>query len=507
MKKLTYWAGAVAITANLAAPFVASSIASATSHATYALGTAKKCKTDFVKRTEKHVITVKVKGKFERESVRYVACVWYDPAPVSSTSPTVAATAPATAATSVTPTTTPTSSAPAGNSGSTSSTAPVVTTTTTTLAPTPTPNLAVSLDPTFVQGNTPSSYLSATYSFSASASEQGAPLQSLPSGVLNFYSDGLLTCSINVGGATSSGQCPVTYSTYGTHTAVTEYVSGTNSATTGTQNESIQPPPITVNDTFGSTSPTNVITGAIQATGNNAAVTVTDSNWEGAATVGLSDNFGDTCTASISGTQATCSMPITGNPTSLTVNYTGGTPAQSTQNLAPNGVQSVTTDWPAVSGIMLSGASLTVQVNTATVAWSNWVVQSSGAGPNNPPNPINVTTGKYVHLFVTTTGNVYPDSSVCDFGSSEANSEPCGYLVFTITGGTEGTDYTAINVDTGSTDCSEVQNYSGQAEGGCDLTFSTAGTYYLSVEYIATNFDGNYANTKLATTEQINVTS
>jgi hypothetical protein len=118
------------------------------------------------------------------------------------------------------------------------------TTTPTHSSPTPVGlvTLHAHLDPSFVQSAT--NPLAVTYRYSASATEtiNGVPNPNpnLPSGVLNLHSDGLLVCSINVGGSTTGGECPVTYGTTGAHTVVTTYVAGTTSATE-TDTEQINP--------------------------------------------------------------------------------------------------------------------------------------------------------------------------------------------------------------------------------------------------------------------------
>lgn len=207
-------------------------------HPTYALGAAKKCRTDYVKKTETRV--VKVKGK--NVSQRYVACVYRAPRPISpvpkpvavvtttptttaspTTGPTVTTIAPVT-----TPTTTPGSSTPPSGGGSSGGGTPAP-----PAPPSAPPVLGVSLDPSFVQS--PDSPLDVTYTFSASASVNGAPDQVLPSGVLDFYSDGTLACSINVGGPTTGGQCLVVYTVLGSHNVITEYLSGGQTATTGAE--------------------------------------------------------------------------------------------------------------------------------------------------------------------------------------------------------------------------------------------------------------------------------
>jgi hypothetical protein len=89
------------------------------------------------------------------------------------------------------------------------------------------------LDPTFVQN--PTNPLAVTYSYSASAAEELSgvvrPDPNLPSGILNLYSDGLLECSINVGGSVTGGECPVDYSWTGAHTIIVTYTSESLSAT------------------------------------------------------------------------------------------------------------------------------------------------------------------------------------------------------------------------------------------------------------------------------------
>lgn len=159
------------------------------SHPSYALGHAKKCKVDFVKKTAWH----DVHGK----RVHYVECIYH--APVQTTS--IVTPAP------VTP--------PLG-----------------VATPAPVVSLQAHLDPTFVQS--PTNPLAVTYDYSASATEtvNGVmqPAQALPTGILNLYSDGLLICSMNVGGATTGGLCPITYSSAGNHSVITTYDSGSSTA-------------------------------------------------------------------------------------------------------------------------------------------------------------------------------------------------------------------------------------------------------------------------------------
>lgn len=84
--KVSRISGTVAATVAISLSSIAISSASLQpriAHSTYALGSAKKCKVDFVKKTESHTVSVKVKtktgSKFERKVERYVACVYVVP--------------------------------------------------------------------------------------------------------------------------------------------------------------------------------------------------------------------------------------------------------------------------------------------------------------------------------------------------------------------------------------------------------------------------------------------
>ena len=107
-------------------------------------------------------------------------------------------------------------------------------------------HLHAHLDQSFVQD--PTNPLHVSYSDSASATvglgagpETAEP--NLPIGILALYSDGLLACWFEVGGTTTGGQCPVTYSAFGAHTVVVTYSSG-SSRTTETYTEHIPPLPV-----------------------------------------------------------------------------------------------------------------------------------------------------------------------------------------------------------------------------------------------------------------------
>ena len=135
------------------------------------------------------------------------------------------------------------------------------TTTTPVAAPAPTPvaapapaaptiHYAASVDPSFVQD--PDNPLAVTYSYSADATQTVddvstdlAATASLPAGVLNFYSGGLLACSMNVGGATSGGACEIDYPSVGTYEVTTQYLPDGTAGVTETESETIDPYPST----------------------------------------------------------------------------------------------------------------------------------------------------------------------------------------------------------------------------------------------------------------------
>lgn len=133
----------------------------------------------------------------------------------------------------IAPKATPHISAPSTGSGSSTAVIP---------QPTPAVTIGAHLNPTFAQG--PTNPLAVTYTYGASATQTvdgvTTPDTNLPPGILDLYSDGLLVCSINVGGSTTGGQCLVTYQTTGAHTVIVTYVTGLGSATE-TDTEQINP--------------------------------------------------------------------------------------------------------------------------------------------------------------------------------------------------------------------------------------------------------------------------
>jgi len=95
------------------------------------------------------------------------------------------------------------------------------------------------LDPFFTQN--PSNPLEVTFDYNATPTKTGESSgnESLPKGVLAFYSNGLLACSNNVGGQEKTGECAVTFGAYGEQKVDVIYASGESSATTGVETVNI----------------------------------------------------------------------------------------------------------------------------------------------------------------------------------------------------------------------------------------------------------------------------
>jgi hypothetical protein len=488
MKLITAVLAAILVTVGLTFAFATGAIGATTpsSHATYALGTAKHCRTSFVKRTERRVETkrvevhgkwrtvdvtrrVNVHGKWETEKVtqRYVACVYVAPVKLTTTAPvTVTATAPP---------------------------APVTVTAT--------------IDPSYTLPDIPQAP-PVPVTFIYSASDVGA--SSLPDGelTLNIYTHGSLSssfgCQTNVSGSdlsTDSATCTVNLLAWGSYDLLTSYSSGvSNVATTGqTDTVDIEPPApsaTSVAETWGSGA---TISGSVS--GSTAALTISGSNFEGATAVNLTDQLGDACSAIVSGSAATCSMSLTGQPSSFTVAYPGGTSTSGTQTYTGWGIaqtQAVTFTWPADS-VAIASPSITGSyvLYAATIVYAGWRIYngntevSSGSGA--PANPISVPLGDKLLLEFVASGN-YP-----------GDANPAGSLSVTSSQTITTTNGYATDGSAGSADCSAITNLGGTAGGWCFVAFPSSGTYPLVVGYAST--DTNYASQPDTLSETVNVTS
>jgi hypothetical protein len=423
------------------------SVSGATTHPTYALGHAKSCRVDYVKHTARHMVSerVKVGGKWVTKKVerRYVACVYSPPRlTLTVASPT---------------------------------TSGVVT------------NVKANIDPSWALATTTpqSPPVPVTFSYSA-----GVTNGSLPAGelTLSIFVHGSVSnaggCQANVGGDISSAQCTVSVPQWGQYDLITSYSSGvSNVASTGaTETVDVEPPAltgITVADTWGTTAPTNNVAISAQVVGFNAAVTVTDSNFEGDASVLLTDQLGDTCTAVVSGASATCNMTVTGTPNAFQVSYPGGTSTTTTQTMSPWGIaqsQSVTYIWNADT-ITVGHPSVTSQ--TATLLWNGGFATGHGSWSGAPLDPITISQGQEVTLYAYASGSLSTDQY------------PLGSVSYTV-GPMTGVTMTDNQSASSSTNCSGSYNYSNQAVGGCVIVFQNAGTYTINLQYVSS--DPNYAS-------------
>lgn len=222
MKTVTRTLAAIAAVATLAAvPLEAA--ASTAPAKSYALGHAKYCRTDYVKRTARHVVDVRVRVherlrgkvivrvKLERKSERYVACEY-----VASVVTTTAA---------------------------------KPTTTIATSAPTSQQTVRAAIDPSYTQNS--SNPLEVTWSYSAGITDG-----TLPDGTLaiTVYVHSAVSsaggCTMNVGGNVSGGTCAVTLPAYGLYDVTVVYSGAASiSSTAATDTEDVENPSPTTTTT------------------------------------------------------------------------------------------------------------------------------------------------------------------------------------------------------------------------------------------------------------------
>jgi hypothetical protein len=380
------------------------------------------------------------------------------------------------------------------------------------------------IDPSFTQD--PSDNLRVTWSYSVSSN--GA----LPDGTLTLTvqepsktgSSG--GCTINVGGDVTGGTCTQELPHYGAWNVTVSYsgASTTVAPATSTDTEDIEPlpvppppppAPITLTKVWGTDAPSSQPIVSATVIGSTASVQVTDSNFEGAASVVVSDQNGDSCTATVNGSSAACQMQTPVAPTSFHVAYPGGASTQTT-NVAG---ALVTTTWPAQT-VAVSNPSVTIQQATVEECggsqqggpiWTNPSGTCSFGNPGTWSNPIETTVNRQIQLDAVAFGSLASDRD-----PTHGDGQVSGFLTFTVTGGIEGTDYTASDFQNGpdnSTDCAEVTTQSFDAgtgtsgpdepTGTCFLKFQTAGTYTVTVSY--TSLDPDYATVRNVDSETIDV--
>ena len=275
------------------------------------------------------------------------------------------------------------------------------TTSTTTPAPPQTPvvSLSAHIDPTFTQS--PSNPLAVTYAASASATVTTngvpAPDPSLPSGVLDLFSDGSLECSTNVGGSVSSANCPVTYTAFGSHTVVTEYLSG---SLTGSETDTE-----TISQFASVVTVGQGTTGSQQVdSSNNYAMTVT---------VPVSLNAPDG-TVTMSG--GTCN-PVSSGSTTCTEQIENSTSGPTT--FTPSVTYSGDTNYSSSGG---TGAGVTIPVAPAptTTNVNTEVACAESGGFCSIYNSGTQTTGADANVFAGPTNNDQsPQIGTVTFTSSD----------------------------------------------------------------------------------------
>jgi hypothetical protein len=375
------------------------------------------------------------------------------------------------------------------------STGPTGTTGSSTPGSTATPPPAVvhaSTDPSYALAVTAPQPPPIPVTFTYSAADQsGGPL---PAGelTLQIYVHASVSaaggCEANVGGATTSASCTLTLPAWGSYDLITSYSSGVgNVAATGeTDTLNIEPPalgPTTATSSWPGDTPT--LTAVVS--GQTAQVALTDSQFGGVAHVGISDQLGESCEATVSGQAATCTLALTGQPTSFTVSYPGGQ-SIGEQTVSPWGVpqqHQVTTTWEASMPTLAGKVTGTyTPPPSATVVWQGGAIinadnsstdhWSTGPWPYLPA-PITLTLGQSVEL------GAYAEGSLA--------SDPigAGSIAYTVS-----PDDGSLTDEqpSASTNCAASADYVGDAFGECRFTPSEDGTYTFQTSYTST--DPNY---------------
>lgn len=177
-----------------------------------------------------------------------------------------------------------------------------------------------------------------TFTYSADATETITPTGgtvtttdtastgTLPDGILNFYNDGSLACSFNVGGSVTGSTCDVSYSSYGHHTVVTEYLPGSVSPVSETDVEDIEPFTPTLSMLTATAGAEQVDSQGNYAVTMSIPVEVT-SQGSPTGTVTMSDGTHQATCPALSGGSATCTIYLEqsagGFTYSPTVSYSG----------------------------------------------------------------------------------------------------------------------------------------------------------------------------------------
>lgn len=199
---------------------------------------------------------------------------------------------------------------------------------------------------------------------------------------------------------------------------------------------------------------------------SSATTTLKDpQGFDGATSVTLTDQLGDTCNAVVSRTSASCQMTVTGTPSSYQVAY-------------PGGDNTSTSEWPA-DQVAINNPSVTV--STAVINALDWSWIGEGGTGWTPTIDDTAPSSPFL-LNVNVTGNVPGDTS------------PAGYLTFAVVsvdGQPEGSDssyWSDQNQVTNAGDCTKVET-NGKPSGRCAFSFYAVGTYQIQVTFTSTDAD------------------
>lgn len=163
-------------------------------------------------------------------------------------------------------------------------------------------HLRAHLDPSFTQS--PTAPRDVTFQYSASASvattlasvTTEAPAPALPEGVLQLVvqdASGSRSCSMNVGGKVTGGECPIVVPAFGRNEVTTTYLSGSTSATETTV-DNIEPFSTTTTVTATQTEcPPTEKEGKLYHCSYTVAVGTVDQNGKARVPTGLSLEWGD----------------------------------------------------------------------------------------------------------------------------------------------------------------------------------------------------------------------
>lgn len=279
----------------------------------------------------------------------------------------------------------------------TSSTNNSPSTTTTTIAPAKT-SVRGTTDPgvTLVTSTPQSPPVQVQFTYSADNPNGPLPDGTLTLNLLTHGTENSVAgCAANVGvdeSPVGDGADPVTCTVsvheWGQYDLQTIYTTNSPDVTPteGFDTVDIEPPsPSPLMETWGTSSPTSgaAISATVSQSETSDAVTLTDPNFEGATSVTLTDNNGNACSATVSGTSASCTMDNTATPTSFTVSYPGGT--TTTQTVTPWGIdQYQSVEWPADQVTISSPSVTTPSTTDVTTSISQIDGAASFANPCGP---------------------------------------------------------------------------------------------------------------------------